>query len=194
MSRKGVPTASSINLPENLTIKHFDFQGALSIDDIGDPGKFKLSRVTDEQRQKDQVAYQEMLNYMLNVRDGYKVVTGVINAAAEATKAEQAIIGKYQVGIEGIRESQVRLEIAQQGTEATKVQLNQAREKVLQEEEKLEGLKLATEHLGKINKIASERYNTELDQLRFFLEQKQQEVREMREQAALPRTIGIKAA
>jgi hypothetical protein len=159
-----VQSLSGLNLPDTLSATIPDFQKLLKPSDVGDPKTFENAgwkRISDAQRQQDEIAYKELQNYAANAKDGINTLNAMAQASTAATKLGKTLV-QYATGIQDIKSEMVNFQIAEAGTRK-----NQA---------KLAGVEQEIAHLVSVSSSQALDYQADLEQLTANLDRKLKKV------------------
>lgn len=121
-----VKTMNFDKLPLNLSVNLPDFQSLMSVSDVSDPGSFDAAgykRVTEAQRAKDKIHYQELKNWADNTSDGIGVLISMAGAAIKGAQLGQKMV-QYATAREGIETELVGFRIQQSKTTQKRFELD----------------------------------------------------------------------
>jgi hypothetical protein len=168
-----IESLSGLKLSESLSASIPEFQKLLKPSDVGEPKAFETAgwkRVTDAQRQQDEVAYKELQNYAANIKDGVNTLNAMAQASVAVTKLGKTLV-QYATGIQEIKTEMVNFQIAEAGTRKN--------------QNKLAGIEQEIDHLANINTSQSLDYQADLDQLTANLDRKLKKVEQTKAETQL---------
>lgn len=121
-----VKTMNFDKLPLNLSVNLPDFQSLMSVSDVSSPSSFDAAgykRVTEAQRAKDKIHYQELKNWADNTSDGIGVLISMAGAAIKGAQLGQKMV-QYATARESIETELVNFKIQQSKTNQRRFELD----------------------------------------------------------------------